>query len=289
MSSLRMRALAIYLRVSRKPGQATAARTRQAMNAPKVRAEPPRRLLQRYDVRLSEIDGYKFWTVDSGRTCESTVIYLHGGAYISGPSPQHWKLIEHIADAGHRVEVPLYGLAPQHTVDEAIPFVVGIYERLVMDRPDARIVIAGDSAGGGLALAASQVIRDAGLPAPALLALIAPWTDITLSNPAIEGVDDPWLSADGLREAGRAWAGANDPRDPKCSPLLGTFHQLPPIEVFIGTRDLFHPDALVLAASCRAAGSLCNVHQVEGAVHVYPLVPAPEGKRGRREFVEALG
>ncbi len=116
-----------------------------------------------------------------------------------------------------------YGLAPQHTYRDAYPFVTEAYRRLVARVGADATTILGDSAGGGLALGLAQTLEEAGLPQPRLLMLLAPWVDLTLEDPAIPPVeaDDPWLTRIGLVEAGRAWAGGDDPPAAAAQPHRG--------------------------------------------------------------------
>jgi epsilon-lactone hydrolase len=113
-----------------------------------------------------------------------------------------------------RVEVPLYGLAPQHTYREAYPLVHAVWRELTRETVPGGVALAGDSAGGGLALGlAQELIADAGARSPDRLVLLSPWLDLTLGNPRIADYarSDPWLARPGLVEVGRAWAGTTRP------------------------------------------------------------------------------
>ena len=140
---------------------------------PEGQRRAPGRLQRRHDVRTRLVDGFPCTTVaPRGRTAERAVVYLHGGAYISAIAPQHWALVSRMADAGVRVEVPHYGLAPQYTHREAYPFVTAVYRELLQDVDAPAVTLAGDSAGGGLALGLAQTLADAdadadAAPAPA--------------------------------------------------------------------------------------------------------------------------
>jgi epsilon-lactone hydrolase len=217
-------------------------------------------------------------------------VYLHGGAYISEIAPQHWALISQLADASVRVEVPSYGLAPQYTYRDAYPFLTAVYRQLLADVDASAVTLVGDSAGGGLALGFAQTLLGSDLPQPRRLVLISPWLDLTLSNPDLPAVEtrDPWLSSAGLHEAARVWADGDDPTDPRLSPLNGPLTDLAPMDVYVGTREICLPDVLLLQERCAAAGVKPQVTVCEGAVHVYPLVPAPEGRAAARTIVEQI-
>ena len=152
---------------------------------------------------------------------------------------------------------------------------------------DENTTVAGDSAGGGLALGLTQTLVDDAGP-PGRLALIAPWLDIALTDPGVDEIArrDPWLVPAGLREAGRAWRGDLSPDDPRVSPLRGRVDGLPPTTVYIGDRDIFLPDALHLVDDIRATGGRVELVEQPGAVHAYPLTPTPEGRDASRRIVE---
>lgn len=291
MASLQMRAISVVLRLTRKPRMATVERARKRIAEPKGSAEPPKALRSRHDVRTRQVQGFPCTTVaprDGGTG--RAVVYLHGGAYIGEIAPQHWALVSRLADAGVRVEVPLYGLAPQHTYREAYPLVTEVYRDLLGEVDAARITVAGDSAGGGLALGLAQTLAGEGLPQPRKLVLLSPWLDLTLSHPDLPALEprDPWLNIDGTAEAGRAWAGGDDPTQPRLSPINGELAGLAPMDVYVGTHELCLPDVLLLQERGAAAGAALRVTVCPGAVHVYPLVPAPEGRAEARRIVEEI-
>jgi epsilon-lactone hydrolase len=291
MASLQMRAVSAALRLTRKPRMATAERARKRMAAPKGPADPPAKLRKRHDVSSRQVGGFPCHTVaPRGRRAERAAVYLHGGAYISEISPQHWALISQLADAGVRVEVPSYGLAPQHTYRDAYPFLTAVYRQLLADVDASAVTLVGDSAGGGLALGFAQTLLGTDLPQPRRLVLISPWLDLTLSHPDLPAVElrDPWLSSVGLAEAARSWAGGDDPTDPRLSPGNGPLAGLAPVDVYVGTREICLPDVLQLQDRGATEDVKLQVTVCEGAVHVYPLVPAPEGRTAAREIVASI-
>ncbi|MGY1697462.1 alpha/beta hydrolase fold domain-containing protein [Geodermatophilus sp. SYSU D00814] len=288
MTSVRMRAVAAYLRLTAKPRMATAEAARRRLAEPKRPAPPPAALRRRHEVATRRVEGFEVTTVAPRGGAARAAVYLHGGAYVAGAAPQHWTLVGRLADAGVRVAVPDYGLAPQCTYRDAYPLLTAVYADLHREVGD--VVLAGDSAGGGLALGLAQTFLDTGLPQPRLIALVAPWLDLTLTDPGVPAAEarDPWLSRAGLVEAGRAWAGGDDPTDPRLSPVNGPLAGLAPVRVWVGTRDLLLPDALRLRNRGAGEGAHVEVTVVEGAVHVYPLTPTPEGRTGTREVVAAI-
>lgn len=285
-----MRGVGLVLRATRRRTWTSAERARRRIEAPKREAPPPRVLRRRYDVFCRSVDGFPCWTVRPRTEPSAAAMYLHGGAYLAGIAPQHWGLIGRLADAGVRVEVPLYGLAPQHSHREAYPFLHAVWRELARDAFPGGIALAGDSAGGGLALGLAQELPADDAPAPDRLVLLSPWLDLTLSHPKLPDYErvDPWLARPGLLEAGRSWAGGDDPTIPRLSPGNGPLQGLPPTALFVGTREIAYPDAADFAEAASAAGVRVDLTVVAGAVHVYPLVPTPEGAAGRRAVVAAV-
>jgi acetyl esterase/lipase len=285
-----MHVVALALRTTRRRHWTTADAGRSRLARPKAEAPPPRRLRRAHEVSQRTVRGFPVWSVRPRTPSGPAAMYLHGGAYLNGIASQHWTLIGRLADAGVRVEVPLYGLAPQHTHREAYPFVREVWATLADEAPSGGLVLAGDSAGGGLALGLAQQLVADGVAVPDRLVLLSPWLDLTLSNPELAEYErrDPWLARPGLVEAGLAWAGGDDPTSPPLSPGSGPLAGLPPTTVFVGTREIGYPDAAAFATAAAAAGVDVALTVAEGAVHVYPLVPAPEGAEGARAVTAAV-
>ncbi|MFS0899883.1 alpha/beta hydrolase fold domain-containing protein [Mycolicibacterium litorale] len=214
------------------------------------------------------------------------MIYLHGGAYVGEIQKQHWDLIADLADGvGVRVIVPLYGLAPDHHVDEALALLREVMTRCAAD---GDTYLVGDSAGGGLAVAATRSWIDAAGKPPVGLSLIAPWLDIALDNPGIDVVEpsDPWLTRVGLRICGRSWAGEVPPDDYRVSPIHAAFDDFPPVDLYVGDRDITVADCRLLRH--RMPAGRLRYHEEPGAVHVYPLLPVPEGRAARTELISHI-
>jgi acetyl esterase/lipase len=284
-----MHAVAAFTRLAYRRRFSTEAGGRRTLARRKGPSAPPRALTRRHEVNHSRTHGFDVYTVRSRPAGSgAAVIYLHGGAYTSEIVKQHWALVGHLAArTGHDVHVPIYGLSPAHDGRQALEFVT----RTVADatRQGRRCHLAGDSSGGGLALLAAQAVGgQAG--GVAGLTLIAPWLDLSVSNPAIDDVEphDPWLARPGLRVLAAAWAGGLPLRDPRLSPLFGDLAGLPPLQVLVGTRDITLPDCRALRDRL-PAGVPLSYHEEPGALHNYPLLPVPEARAGRRMIVDHIG
>lgn len=271
-----MNGVGLFTRVAYRRRFATEAAGRRTLRRAKGDHRPPRGLA---DVTSEVIDGFTVYRVGSS---DRSVVYLHGGAYTSEIVSQHWSLIRFIADrTGCEVHVPIYGLSPRHHGREALALVTEVIRR--RERP---CYLAGDSAGGGLALLAAQA-SDKGSVAG--LTMIAPWLDLTMSNPGIDAIEphDPWLYRAGLRPIADAWTGGLSLDDPRLSPIYGDLSGLPPMQILVGTRDITLPDCRLLRDRL-PAGTPLTYHEEEGALHVYPLLPVPEARAGRRAVIEHI-
>jgi acetyl esterase/lipase len=211
------------------------------------------------------------------RTPGLELLYLPGGAYTQPMVAGQWWIVrELVRRTGASVTVAHYPLAPEHTVEEALPFLDAVHAQVhpqVTAGPGTRrLVLAGDSAGGGLALVQALRLRDAGGPLPDALLLLSPWVDVRLSTPDAWTRQrlDPTLRVPGLRAMGAAWAGGRSTADPLVSPVTADLTGLPPTTVVVGDRDVFHADVLTLVARARAAGADVELVDAAGGFHVYP-------------------
>jgi acetyl esterase/lipase len=285
MPSWQMTGVAAFVRLAYRRRYATAAAGQAQLAKAKGPSAPRRALTRRCAVERRQTGDHDVYVVRSRTTGAGapTVIYLHGGAYTHEIVKEHWALVAHLAEhAACAVHVPIYGLAPRHHGLEALDLVTGMITDLTRDGRACYLV--GDSAGGGLALSATQ--RTGAVTG---LTLIAPWLDLSMSNPGIPAVEriDPWLNRAGLRPIAAAWANGLPLTDPRLSPLYGDLDGLPPLQVLVGTRDITLPDCRALRDRIRG-GSAVTYHEQDGAIHNYPLLPVPEAHAGRRAIVDHL-
>ncbi|MDD2297358.1 MAG: alpha/beta hydrolase [Sphaerochaetaceae bacterium] len=224
-------------------------------------------------------------------TSATRILYLHGGAYVEQPILPHWLFLERINNQCKAIiTVPLYPKAPTYTFEEGFTKIVNLYTTLLKTSSARNIVIMGDSAGGGLALALTQHIAKQKLPLPKAAILISPWLDITLRNADITPLEakDPMLNRSHLQVIGRSWVGSGDPHDWRVSPINGILEGLPPLTIFVGTHELFLADARKMRLLCKRKGVFLDYQEYPKMNHAFPLFPIPEAKKAQAKIVEII-
>ena len=181
---------------------------------------------------------------------EKVLLYLHGGAYVTGSCNTHRPMTAHIArTCGMRALLLDYRLAPEHPYPAALDDSISAYHWLLCNGIEpGNIVIAGDSAGGGLALATLVSVRDAGYPLPSAGVCLTPWTDLagTAESIRTRAAADPRLTLQSL-SLGSHYVGNNDPRLPLISPLYADLRGLPPLLIHGAGDDMLLDDSTRLA------------------------------------------
>ncbi len=221
-----------------------------------------------------------------------TVFFVHGGGFMAPIDPFHVRYATRLARALRaRVVLPDYPLAPEHTWRDSFEALTELAGRWAAE--PGGVVLAGDSAGGGYALALAQALRDRGPVQPTHLLLHSPWVDLTTSTPETVSVSatDPWLFLGKIHAYARWWAGSEEelPR-PEVSPGLADLSGLPPTLMFCGTRDSLMPGCRLLARRGTEAGWDLTYVEVPDLIHVYPMLPfLPEARRAWRETLTFLG
>jgi monoterpene epsilon-lactone hydrolase len=199
------------------------------------------------------------------------ILYLHGGAFVMG-SPASYR--SRAARLSYRcnaeVFVPDYRLAPEHPFPAALVDAVVAWQTIAALRSDVPVFVAGDSAGGGLALSLLIRLRELGETLPHGAIAISPWANLSASS-ATGHHRDLWLSREHLRRWAKYYVGDADPCDPLVSPALADLSGLSPLFVLVGEDELLADDARRLAESARSAGTEVRVLVGQGMQHDWPL------------------
>lgn len=250
-------------------------------------AMPTTKQLRGLSIETKVVGGFPLHVVKSSSPSERVVVYLHGGGYVQPIAKQHWDLIAKIArETSSTVFVPRYGLASRHNIDDAIGFLELVRNEVAgLGLP---VVIAGDSAGGGLALTIAQ--QGSWQKITKRLILIAPWVDSEWNYEDFERYEnrDPWLLSQSLRYIAIVWSNRGDYKRVEVSPLRGEMRGLPPTSIYVGDYDLLYQDALALKMKLAASGIENTLHFQPGALHVYPLIPSPEGTAAVRKILDEI-
>lgn len=239
----------------------------------------------------NSVDGIRLeWLMPRQAAAHTVVLYLHGGGWVLGWYNTHRTLAAHIARASlSRVLAVDYRLAPEHPFPAALEDTATVYRRLLKEgiAPE-HIILAGDSAGANLVLAALMTLRDGGDPLPAAGVCISPMADLTCTGETFHSGGDALLTAGFALSMARHYSGAeDDPRLPLLSPLYGNLEGLPPLLIQSGGDEILLSDATRLADTARKAGVEVTLTIWPGMWHVWHTFTPwlPEAKRA----VAAIG
>jgi epsilon-lactone hydrolase len=213
------------------------------------------------------------WLRPPGARTDAAVLYLHGGGYVIGSPRSHRHLAAAIARAAGTAALLLdYRLAPEHPFPAALEDAVAAFQWiLARGIAPERIVVAGDSAGGGLTVATLLALRDRALPRPGGGVCISPWVDLTCSGATYvtRAAADPIVTRESVAMMAQAYAGGGDPKAPLVSPLYADLRGLPPLLVQVGSDEVLLDDALGLGERARAAGVDVTVEEWPAMIHVW--------------------
>lgn len=230
------------------------------------------------------------WTSTPGVARDAAVLYAHGGGYLFGSLDSHRHMVSELGRAANCVALAMdYRLAPEHPFPAPVEDSLAAYRFLLAQgfKP-GRIAIAGDSAGGGLVVAAMVAIRDAGLPQPGGGWCLSPWIDMEALGDSMESKSaaDPMVQKTGILEIAKAYLGGADPRSPLAAPLYADLAGIAPLLIQVGAAETLLDDAIRLAQRAGAADVRVDLQIWPEMVHVWPLF-WPELEAGKRALDEA--
>ena len=231
-------------------------------------------------------DGMQVFTLN-GNGDGPLTLYLHGGAYINPFNAYQWRFMDRLTrETGCTTVAPAYHLAPHADYARAYDDLSGLYRDLLAENPGRRIVLMGDSAGGGLALGLAEYLLEQGDPLPERLILFSPWVDVSMDNPDIEAYlpVEPMLHLELVKIHGQYWAGDAGTHCWMVSPLFGEMAGLPPVTAYCGTREILYPDILLARDRLAAAGVDVDLRVGKGLNHDWPLMPLPEADAAFKEI-----
>ena len=222
---------------------------------------------------------------------DKLIIYLHGGAYVEEMLPFHWLMLDKITSSvDASFIIPDYPLAPYSDFRDCYEKMESFYRKVLTYYPDHKIIMMGDSAGGGLALGFSMYLNSLGLKTPDKLILMSPWVDLVMDNPEIGKYikNDPMLKYDDLAVEASYWANGEDLKDYRLSPIYGDLKGLKDVTLFCGTHEFFYPDIVKMSEKMKEKGIKTELHVGQGLNHVYPAFPIPEADEAVRVMCEII-
>ena len=246
------------------------------------------------EVKQQNINGVNAeWLIPQGAKSEKVILYVHGGGYVSGSCSDHRGIISKFAlNTGVTNLLYEYRLAPEHPFPAAIDDSVMVYQWLLESgyKPE-NIVIAGESAGGGLALALLLALKEQNIPLPKAAVAISPWTDLTCSSESYKTKNN--LSPAPLNSwyvFGSHYIGCNKAENPLISPLFGDLKGLPPLLINSGFDDELFEDGEKFYQKAKAAEVDVRFRAGEGMIHCYPLLSPmfPEATEAMNEIVDFI-
>ena len=227
---------------------------------------------------LRNEQGLEFDVADLSRAAPQRspviVLYLHGGGYLFGSPKTHRQVLIAMAKA---FQAPAYGLdyrlAPEHPFPAAVDDAAKAYQWLLSRHPEADIVLAGDSAGAGLAIATAVGVRDAGFKQPKAIVAFSPYSDLAVTGASVEANarSCAMFTPRGIREAAAMYLAGADARDPRASPLYADLAGLPPMLLFASRHEILRDDTLRLAERASAAGVKVQLIVRDRLPHVWPV------------------
>ena len=287
MTATELTAIRELLRSSPKPESLTAASLRDRL-ARLCALLPAPQELSSQPVDLNGVPGIQVTAQKSDPS--RCIYYLHGGGYVIGSAKTHEVLAHDLSEAtAMRVCSLDYRLAPEHPFPAGLEDAIAGYRWLLANgHAPKRIAIAGDSAGGGLAVATLVALRERGLPLPACAVCFSPWVDLEATGASMDrrADVDPMVQREGVLWYADLYLAGASPRHPLASPLHADLSGLPPVLIQVGDAETLLDDSLRLAERLQAAGCSVDLRVWDRMIHVWQLF-APILSEGRDAIAEA--
>lgn len=249
--------------------------------------------VQRHDSTVEGIDCE--WLVPDGCEDAPVLYYLHGGAYLMGSPRTHRNMVSHIARAARvRALLPEYSLAPENPFPAGVDDCVSVYRGLLRSGIDASdVVIAGDSAGGGLCMASLLTLRASAEQMPAAAVLLSPWLDLTGSGDSMRtrARADPWFKPEEMYRVAAMYCPDGELGRPLVSPVFADAGGLPPVLIQVGDHEILLSDSIRLADNISEAGGKVTLQVWPEMWHVFQFFVGqmPESKRAIGDIASFIG
>ena len=259
-----------------------------------IESTPPEEIKDRIEITEKKYEKRKvFYLTPKEEQKENTVIfYLHGGSYVAEASKEHWYfLADLVQDTKATIIMPDYPLTPKYHYKDVFAMIEPLYEEMTKQEEMQNLIVMGDSAGGGMALALCEKLGEEGKQKPNKLILISPWLDVRLENKAIDAVEekDKQLNREALKVAGLSYAGEDGMESFLVNPILGNPETLQNISItiFTGTYDILNPDVHTWLEKVGNTLQI-DLKEYEGASHIWLLDRSEDRTSEAEEAYQAL-
>lgn len=258
-----------------------------------IKSNPPQEIQEEYNIKTETYQNRSvfYLTQKQGATNPYTIFYLHGGSYVSEASVGHWEFLKSIAkDTGVTIVIPDYPLAPKYNYKDVFQMLEPLYKDIIEKVGKDKLIVMGDSAGGGLALALLERAGELEMSMPKRTILISPWLDVRLNNPQIDEVQkrDSHLIKQTLIAAGIAYAGLDGIDSYLVNPIDGPLDKLENVTIYTGTDDILNPDVHVLVERAKLQGIEIDLRETKGAYHNWIIEKHTIKEKAYRDLITLL-
>jgi len=266
------------------------------INFRKIRKEdihlPTGRFFQKHILRTFEVSDSTITEIGVHKEANQLLIFIHGGAFISGPAQHHWDTAKAIAkQTKAKIWMCNYPKAPENQITAISENIDAIYETALKAFQSDQISIMGDSVGATLAAALIQRLIIKQITLPTKIILVTPVMDASMSNSEIEAIEpvDPMLSKVGVLSAKRMCAGNRDLQDPILSPIYGNFEGFPDTFLVLAAHDIMYPDGKRAAMKMQQANVNVEIMEGRNMPHIWPFLPVmKEAKTSLNQIIQKL-
>lgn len=239
-----------------------------------IQSKTPKKISQECYITSNEFIGRKIFTLTPKikNEKEKYILYFHGGSYIAETSEEHWNFLENLVkDTGYTVILPDYPLAPKYTYEDVFTMIKPLYKEIIERISPEDLIMMGDSAGGGMALALEENLSEENEELPSKLILISPWLDTRMENSKIDEVqkNDKDLNKEALKLAGIAYKGKNGKDTYLVNPIDGPLDKLKNVTIYTGTYDILNPDVEILVQKAKEKNVNIDVKEYEECGHIW--------------------
>ena len=237
-----------------------------------IQSKSPKTISQECEIMTYKFIGRNVFVLTPKIKNEKVILYFHGGSYVAETSQEHWEFLEKLArDTGYTIILPDYPLAPKYTYEDVFTMIEPLYKEIIAKIDNKNLIMMGDSAGGGMALALEEKLGEEGEKLPSKLILISPWLDTKLTNPKIDEVQklDKDLNKEALKIAGVAYSGKNGENSYLVNPINGPLNKLKNVIIYTGTYDILNPDVSLLIEKAKEQNVDIILKEYIGMEHIW--------------------